>query len=189
MSLVLRLGPSLGFVTVRLWEDSFLLAVVERTDNISGSFVGGVSCCSRCIGWEDSGGGTTGVGESLISLALRSGRLLSSFMLRVSLDILRRKRRLRSVVRRLPSTKTRYYLYGRASTIVPVLFQSRGWCQCWFWIATGSPTLSEFKCLSWTCLLRLWNVSWQLSRTGPRAPAILDEVWQGLVSYYLGGTK
>ena len=105
-------------------------------------------------------GGTIGVGGSLISLGLlRSGRLLSRFMLWLSSDILRRKRRFRSVDRRLPSTKTRYNLCRRASTIVPVLLQRWGGCPYWFWLATDYPTFSEFKCLSWTCLVafvKLW---------------------------------
>ena len=44
------------------------------------------------LGGGDSGGDTTSVGGSALSLAfIRSGRLLSGFMLRVSSDILRRK--------------------------------------------------------------------------------------------------
>lgn len=47
------------------------------------------------------------VERSLMSLALfRPGRLLSRFMLQVSLLILQRKQRFQSMVRWLPSTKT-----------------------------------------------------------------------------------
>ena len=170
MGLVLRLGPPLDFVTVRWCEDSFVTVGCSKIDNIGGSLVGGWSCCARCIGWGDSGGGITGIRGSLISLVLlRSGRLLSRIVLRVSSDILRRKRRFQSVVHPLPSTKTRYCLCGRVSTIVPVLFQSCGWCPYWFWIATGSPTLTGFKCLSWTCLvtfLKRWLTAFSRGSAG-----------------------
>ena len=100
--------------------------------------------------WSCRGGGWADGGSGIVSGLQLNG------------SIGRRNCQLRSVIRRLPSTTTRYWWFGRVSAMNPVLFHFVGWLPCWFWIWTELPTLSGSSDLDdmlqsacWTCLLAI----------------------------------